>query len=1281
VQLNARNLECDPVSGESAEDSALSELAESRYELVRKIGQGGAGVVYLVRDRETGERLAQKKLLRLDARSVSRLKREFRSVADLHHPNLIKLYDMGRSGDTWCITMEYLEGVDLTVHLRGSLRVSLSGERQRVEPWHTPALARVCAVFSQLAAGVHALHRAGMLHRDLKPSNVMVVDGRVVVLDFGLVHELAGEALSLTLDGNVNGTPAYMAPEQACGEALSEATDWYAFGVMLYEAISGKLPFDGTMRELLQHKLEHDPFPLEHLAPGTPPSLSELCMRLISREPTDRAGYDAVQAALAPLLDSADSASNTDLPAAFDQTHTRSLGTPLVGRSSELEQLWNAFADVQRGEFVVMHVKGVSGAGKSTLLTDFLAGLERRRRDAPEPRRESAAEQAPVILRSRCYEREAMPFKALDGFMDDLVRYLDSLDDAMAGHLLPSNLTELTRAFPVLERVRAVQRLIAPEKPRSEALQERTQAELALRELLRRIAAHKPLVLWVDDLQWGDLDSAGILRNWLESTEAMPVLLLLSYRSDEVGTNACLDLYTKRQPSRHVSERELELAPLSAAAVEELCMQRFGETAVGQSALIERIVSEAQGSPFLASQLVTLAQARMEHGDVDSAALSVEAVVSEASGLLPLGARSLLRVLAVAGRPMKRKLALRAAGIEEDGRALVHALRGLRLTRIRVVDGQRLIEVYHDRVREAVQAALSGQERVDMHRRLLALLEAESAVDPDWLHVVAVGAGERAAALRYGLLAAERATQSLAFERAAELYQQCIELSEPAAADSGELWLKLAQALGHCRRATRAADAYLEAAKRVPADRAAELFRIATAYLMRSARFEQCEELVVKVLAEMHCEVPDSDAGLKAAIAWEHVRLQVRGMDFTPRRLEDAPSQLVAQAYALSGLAADTQLYRPLRAALLQARSLRFALESGVREPIAAALSIAATTACVSGSHADGTRADALLGRAESIGRGIGGLTQARICSARAVCSLMLGRSSDTLTYSVQADRLYRANLHSDGQIAGEYQNRITVAAVRIGALLNHGQIATAIGELEREVSEARATDNHTALMQFTYVWTIADLARNRPDQARERLLIERNRLPVDSFGPLHVLHLAAAVRIACVSGNYAWAQRLLDQDWPRFQRSMVRRSAFMSGLAHAARLRFLLQRHVTEQRDGDVESLIASDLKALARLPKAMAAFAVTRARARVAYVKGDHPLAIERYREHIAACEESGHRDEVERGKYALGRVIGGSEGAELAERARAALGAMGVVDPLADVINTFPELMRRT
>ena len=151
--MNARNLESDPVSGQSAEDSALSEIAESRYELVRKIGQGGAGIVYLVRDRETGERLAQKKLLRLDARSVSRLKREFRSVADLHHPNLIKLYDMGRSGDTWCITMEYLEGVDLTVHLRGSPRVSLSGERQRDEPWQPPAMGPIRAVFSQLAAG------------------------------------------------------------------------------------------------------------------------------------------------------------------------------------------------------------------------------------------------------------------------------------------------------------------------------------------------------------------------------------------------------------------------------------------------------------------------------------------------------------------------------------------------------------------------------------------------------------------------------------------------------------------------------------------------------------------------------------------------------------------------------------------------------------------------------------------------------------------------------------------------------------------------------------------------------------------------------------------------------------------------------------------------------------------------------------------------------------------------------------------------------------------------
>ncbi|HKU37556.1 MAG TPA: serine/threonine-protein kinase [Polyangiales bacterium] len=223
---------------------------DDRYVEERLLGRGAMGAVYLVRDRETAEQLAVKKLFHMDARSVLRLKREFRAIADMSHPNLVKVYELGHAGEGYFLAMEYVPGRDLQAHLEverevrapAGLEAAFSQFALRRAWLQDSAL----PAFHQLAVGVHALHRAGMLHRDLKPSNVIVAQDRVVVLDFGLVRELDANAPKLTEDGAIAGTPAYMAPEQALGKPLSEASDWYAFGAMLYEAMTGVLPFEGA---------------------------------------------------------------------------------------------------------------------------------------------------------------------------------------------------------------------------------------------------------------------------------------------------------------------------------------------------------------------------------------------------------------------------------------------------------------------------------------------------------------------------------------------------------------------------------------------------------------------------------------------------------------------------------------------------------------------------------------------------------------------------------------------------------------------------------------------------------------------------------------------------------------------------------------------------------------------------------------------------------------------------------------------------------------------------
>ncbi|HKU37954.1 MAG TPA: protein kinase, partial [Polyangiales bacterium] len=900
----------------SADARTLAEN-DARYELLRPLGTGGAGTVYLARDRETGEQCALKKLFRMDAKSVLRLKREFRFLADLNHPNIVKLYELGRASDAWFLTMEYLDGIELERYVRAESEPEAANENGRLP--HV----RVLAAFQQLASGVRALHGAGMLHRDLKPSNVMIEKERVVVLDFGLVRELDKSAAKVTEEGSIAGTPAYMAPEQALGQQLTAACDWYAFGVMLYQALSGELPFEGSPYEIIRNKLAHDPLPLEQLVADLPPGVSALCMRLLSRDPAARPNGDEILAALDPAHFRSDARFTTALTGEVTQ-YTATQGgarlAPLFGRANELAALWSALGATEDGSVVFAHVRGASGAGKSALIEHFLDEIEHP----------SGVQSDTLLLRSRCYEREAMPFKALDGVIDALVNHLSQLDDLHTGHMLPAEIGALAQLFPVLGRLKAVQRLTSASKPRGDAVQLRQRAELALRDLFGRISSHQPLVIWIDDLQWGDLDSAAILKRWLADPPRAQILFVLSYRAAEVATSSCLRMLLEREDGAAATgarERSLDVAPLADADIRALCADRLGARATGNDALLDHLARESQGSPFFAGQLATLAQAKLARGDGDALAVSVGMLVTQTSALLPSAAQKILQVLAVAGRPLQPRLVLRAAGVTKEGRALVHGLRGLNLVRTRDVSGERLLEVYHDRVREHVCEALPAEHRRAVHAALLASLEFSGQADPDWLYNLALGAEQPELALRHGLVAAERASVTLAFARAAELYQACLQLMAPDAADSGELWRRLAETLAQLGRGGKAADAYLEAAQRAQGDQAVALMREATSHLLRSGRFEEGEALLGKVLAAMKLDVPESDGALLAALVWERTRLKLRGFRFKQKNEADVAPEQLERIDLFDSAASEIQSFDPLRAALLQSRAMRWALE------------------------------------------------------------------------------------------------------------------------------------------------------------------------------------------------------------------------------------------------------------------------------------------------------------------------------------------------------------------
>ncbi|MFI7242889.1 serine/threonine-protein kinase [Streptomyces qinglanensis] len=277
-------------------------LIAGRYELSEPLGKGGMGQVWGAHDTGLGGRPVAVKLAHSErmaslVRSADpeelrrRFARECQVTAQLDHPGLVTVYDAGQDGEELYLVMQRLDGSDLADHLA----------EHEPYPWQWAV-----AVAAQLCSALAAVHAVGIVHRDLKPGNVMVrPDGRVVILDLGIASVGAPDVTRLTRTGALVGTPVYMAPEQATGgSAVGPAADLYALGVVLYELLARRTPFEAPEAAgLLYKKLHEEPDALELLCPHVPAPLPGLVSRLLDRDPARRpADAHEVHAALAPLL-------------------------------------------------------------------------------------------------------------------------------------------------------------------------------------------------------------------------------------------------------------------------------------------------------------------------------------------------------------------------------------------------------------------------------------------------------------------------------------------------------------------------------------------------------------------------------------------------------------------------------------------------------------------------------------------------------------------------------------------------------------------------------------------------------------------------------------------------------------------------------------------------------------------------------------------------------------------------------------------------------------------
>jgi DNA-binding response OmpR family regulator len=256
---------------------AAGELFANRFEIAEEIGAGGMGTVYRALDRELGEQVALKILrseLVTDAASVERFKREIRLARHISSKHVVRTYDIGERGGVYFLTMEYVHGITVRELLQTRRRLGV---------------ASTLAIACQLAYSLAAAHEQGVVHRDIKPENLLLdAAGVLKVMDFGVARP-SGGASGLTEVGLLIGTPSYMAPEQLFGEAFDQRADLYAAGVVLFECLTGRLPFEASSPVALIARVLRDPAPApSSLDPEIPGGVSDLVQRLLAKEPRDR---------------------------------------------------------------------------------------------------------------------------------------------------------------------------------------------------------------------------------------------------------------------------------------------------------------------------------------------------------------------------------------------------------------------------------------------------------------------------------------------------------------------------------------------------------------------------------------------------------------------------------------------------------------------------------------------------------------------------------------------------------------------------------------------------------------------------------------------------------------------------------------------------------------------------------------------------------------------------------------------------------------------------------
>jgi hypothetical protein len=815
--------------------------------------------------------------------------------------------------------------------------------------------------------------------------------------------------------------------------------------------------------------------------------------------------------------------------------------------------------------------------------------------------------------------------------------------------------------FPVLGRVEAIEEACVLDFEVPDPQESRRRAIGALRELLRRVARTRPLVLCIDDLQWGDADTALLLADILRPPDAPPLLALLSYRSDEAATSPILQtLHSQRDAGALGSVSELSIGALEPDEARALALAALGKGK--HAAQAAAIAAESNGSPFFIGELARYTLTGAPAG----AEVSLDKVLGYRIDQLSDDARALLSVVAVAGHPVVQSVAVQSAELAGDPLAALAELRRQHMIRAVGLRDTDTLETYHDRIREAVVRALDAGALRTAHTRLARTYELKGDVDPEILVEHWRGAERLNRAGDHAAVAAGQAEKAFAFDRAARLYRLALELGERPPADRQRLRAQLADALANAGRGAEAAEEFLAATEGANTADALELRRRAAECWLHTGHFDQGVDAIRDVLASVGLSISTTPRRALVSLLSRRLWLRFRGLGYTRRDPTQVSPEVLTRIDILRSVATGLSMIDVIHGADFNTRHLLAALRAGEPHRVARALGVESAHSSTGGGKTE-TRTLALAAAATELAKELDDPHAMGLAKAvSGIGAFLRGEWRAARDFCREADQILRDKTRGTAWESTSAQSFGLAGMYYLGELRELTEVVPA---KLREAEERGNLWFATGLRSWRT--NVAWLALDDPDEARRQVEQANRQWSREGFHLQHYYELLANGQIDLYTGNGRAGLERTDQHWKALKRSMLLRVQNIRVEAQHLRARCAM----AEAKATGNTKLLAIATTSAQKIKKEKKPWAMAIAQlvdASVAAIRGDAgAVKMLDTAEHALTAADMHLYAAVVR--YRRGQLVGGDEGKTLADTARGELEKLGAHNPhrIADMI----------